>query len=195
MTDYSAFALPLGFEPNAHGTLYDPSHEHDACGVGFVADTSGVRSHRILATAIECVTNLTHRGAVSADLRTGDGAGLTTQIPYRFFKSVLERKGIRLAADEDLAVGMVFLPHSDKPSRERARTITDEALQRQGLRRLLWRTVPVDASVLGDLGARTRPWIEQVLVGRPARFVAARLHTPALPCAQGDGAARVGGAD
>jgi len=168
MTDYSAFALPLGFEPNAHGTLYDPSHEHDACGVGFVADTSGVRSHRILATAIECVTNLTHRGAVSADLRTGDGAGLTTQIPYRFFKSVLERKGIRLAADEDLAVGMVFLPHSDKPSRERARTITDEALQRQGLRRLLWRTVPVDASVLGDLGARTRPWIEQVLVGRPA---------------------------
>src|SRR4051794_22437640 len=82
------------------GSLYRPWHEHDACGVGFVADTTGARSHRILATAIECVTNLTHRGAVSADLRTGDGAGVTTQIPYGLFRAALGRKGIRLEHDD-----------------------------------------------------------------------------------------------
>ncbi|HZU76783.1 MAG TPA: glutamate synthase large subunit, partial [Dehalococcoidia bacterium] len=151
-----------------NGTLYRPWHEHDACGVGFVADTTGARSHRVLATAIECVTNLTHRGAVSADLRTGDGAGVSTQIPYGLFRPALARQGIRLAEDEDLAVGMIFLPHRDRDARERARQIVDDALAAQGLRRLVWRTVPVDASVLGELAARTRPWIEQVLVGRPS---------------------------
>ncbi len=168
MTDFAPLALPSKFAPDMSGMLYRPEHEHDACGVGFVADTSGTRSHRILATAIECVTNLTHRGAVSADLRTGDGAGLSTQIPYGLFRGVLARKSIHLADVEDLAVGMVFLPHGDTVARERARAITDEALKQQGLRRLMWRTVPVDASVLGDLGARTRPWIEQVLIGRPS---------------------------
>ncbi len=168
MTDLSPFTLPSEFAPDAAGSLYRPEYEHDSCGVGFVADTSGTRSHRILATALECVTNLTHRGAVSADLRTGDGAGVSTQIPYPLFRKVLERKGIRLAADDDLAVGMVFLPHNDKTARDRARTITDQSLEHQGLRRLMWRTVPVDASVLGELGARTRPWIEQVLIGRPS---------------------------
>jgi glutamate synthase (NADPH/NADH) large chain/glutamate synthase (ferredoxin) len=167
MTAFSVFAPPPAFRANAEGTLYDPAHERDSCGVGFVADTSGARSHRILATALECVTNLTHRGAVSADMRTGDGAGLSTQIPYRLFRGVLSRKGTRMEDDDDLAVGMVFLPREDKTARERARTITDEALRHHGLACLLWRTVPVDASVLGELGARTRPWIEQVLVGRP----------------------------
>jgi len=167
MTTYSAFTVPPGLGPNAAGTLYDPALEHDSCGVGFVADTSGVRSHRILATAIECVTNLTHRGAVSADLRTGDGAGVSTQIPYALFRGVLSRQGIPLVDDDDLAVGMVFLPRDDTPARERSRAIVDQALARQCLQRLLWRTVPIDASVLGDLGARSRPWIEQVLVGRP----------------------------
>src|SRR5579885_357276 len=112
MTDRSPFALPAGFAALAirpldvRGSLYNPKHEHDACGVGFVADTSGVPSHRILATALECVTNLTHRGAISADGRTGDGAGVTTQIPYRLLTPLLERKGIRLADAADLGVGM-----------------------------------------------------------------------------------------
>jgi glutamate synthase (ferredoxin) len=174
MTDRSPFALPASRSAQAlpscdvHGSLYNPKHEHDACGVGFVADTSGARSHRILATAIECVTNLTHRGAISADGRTGDGAGVTTQIPYRLFTPLLERKGIRLADEADLSVGMVFLPNGAAAARERARAIAEAALQRQGLKVLLWRTVPVDASVLGEMAARERPWIEQVLVGRPA---------------------------
>ncbi|HZQ36815.1 MAG TPA: glutamate synthase subunit alpha, partial [Dehalococcoidia bacterium] len=179
MTDRFPVALPASFtsQPlqtiDVRGSLYNPKHEHDACGVGFVADTSGSRSHRILATALECVTNLTHRGAISADGRTGDGAGVTTQLPYRLFAPLLERKGIRLADQADLGVGMVFLPSDDPAARERARAIAEAALQRLGLKVLLWRTVPVDASVLGEMAARERPWIEQVLVGRPAGLSAA----------------------
>ncbi|MHB8575301.1 MAG: glutamate synthase large subunit, partial [Dehalococcoidia bacterium] len=168
MRHTTAFSTPAEFAPDAAGGLYRPSHEHDSCGVGFVADTSGSRSHRILATAIECVTNLTHRGAVSADMLTGDGAGVSTQIPYRLFRGVLERKGVSLPSDDDLAVGMLFLPRDDMAARERARAVTEKAVRRQGLKLLTWRTVPVDASVLGEISARSRPWIEQALIGRPA---------------------------
>src|SRR5579885_2099115 len=96
MRERATSALPLGESDDMRDSLYRPWHEHDACGVGFVADITGSRSHRILATAIECVTNLTHRGAVSADLRTGDGAGVSTQIPYALFRPLLQERGVRL---------------------------------------------------------------------------------------------------
>src|SRR5690349_18013174 len=91
----------------AMATLYDPATEHDACGVGFVARVDGARSYSILETALGCVHRLTHRGAL-IDARTGDGAGVLTQVPHDLFASDLSARGVRLAQPTDLAVGMIF---------------------------------------------------------------------------------------
>ena len=147
--------------------LYRPELEHDGCGVGFVADISGRRSFRVLDLALRCVTNLTHRGGVDADARTGDGAGVMIQVPQRFFRAEAERLGARLDAGEELAVGMVFLPARDTELASRCRAALESAARGYGLRVFGWREVPVDPSVLGDLGASTQPRIEQVLMGHP----------------------------
>ncbi|MBI2911410.1 MAG: glutamate synthase large subunit [Chloroflexi bacterium] len=152
---------------HGHRLLYDPAHEHDACGVGFVADISGQRSHRILELAVESVVNLTHRGAVDADARTGDGAGILTQVPYQLLRRHLQARQARLERDEDLAVGMVFLPGQDPQARERSQAIIDATVQRQGFCALGWREVPVDPSCLGDKARATQPAIAQLLLGRP----------------------------
>jgi glutamate synthase (NADPH/NADH) large chain/glutamate synthase (ferredoxin) len=141
--------------------------ERAACGVGFVADISGTRRHAILEMAIEAVVNLTHRGAVSADGRTGDGAGVLTQIPKKFFRRELERLGVTLAGDAELAVGMLFLPKQDQEAQRLCRAIVEGSAVRHGLRILGWRPVPVDLSALGEKALKTVPQIEQVLLGRP----------------------------
>src|SRR5881296_1442367 len=92
------------------GTLYDPAFEHDACGVGFVADTQGRAGKHILPLALSALARMAHRGAVDADGKTGDGAGVTTQIPYDILEPELERMGLHLADLGDLAVGLFFLP-------------------------------------------------------------------------------------
>jgi glutamate synthase (ferredoxin) len=148
--------------------LYDPRFEHDSCGVGFVATTSG-RSHAVLALALEAVANLTHRGAVSADGKTGDGAGVLTQIPYGLLGPELHRLGVRITRHTDLGVGMCFLPQ-DSGAQARSRAIIEEAILREGLLLFGWRKVPVATSALGREAARTSPQIEQVLVGRPERL-------------------------
>src|SRR5919199_5071388 len=101
----------------ARGTLYEPRLEHDACGVGFVADVAGKASHDIVQKALASVVNLTHRGAVSADARSGDGAGVLTQIPRQLLLAELERAGRRAVEAERLAVGMFFLPRA-RPAAE-----------------------------------------------------------------------------
>ncbi len=146
--------------------LYRPEQEHDACGVGFVADISGQPSFRILDTALRCVTNLTHRGAVDADAKTGDGAGVLFQIPAGFFRSEVERLGQRLERDDDLAVGMVFLPGRDPEAAGRCRQALERSAAGHGFVVFGWRQVPVDPSALGDLGASTQPRIEQILLGK-----------------------------
>ncbi len=148
--------------------LYDPRFEHDSCGVGFVATTSG-RSHTILELALEAVANLTHRGAVSADGKTGDGAGVLTQIPYGLLAPELHRLGARVTRHTDLGVGMFFLPQDPGPQ-ARSRAIIEEAIIREGLVLFGWRKVPLATSALGREAARTRPQIEQLLVGRPERL-------------------------
>ncbi|MCH8994226.1 MAG: glutamate synthase large subunit [Chloroflexi bacterium] len=148
------------------GPLYRPDQERDACGVGFVADISGKRDYRILEMALECVTNLTHRGALDADAKTGDGAGVLLQIPSAFFASEAERLGARLERHDELAVGMVFLPGSDDQAAGRCREALARAAERHGLIVFGWREPPVDASVLGDVAARSQPRIEQILLGR-----------------------------
>jgi len=146
--------------------LYDPRYEHDACGVGFIADINGNKSHNILELAIEAVVNLTHRGAVDADAKTGDGAGILTQIPRKLFKREISKLGYRISSDNDVAVGMVFLPKNNPIAQERCRTIIEEVIDHHGLVLFGWRSVPIDVSVLGDKAAATQPEISQVLLGR-----------------------------
>ncbi len=145
-------------------TLYDPSFERDACGTGFVADISGKPSHTIVEKGIEAVVHLTHRGAIDADAKTGDGAGILVQIPRKFFKKELNRLGNGKAEVETLAVGMIFFPRHTYQRRERARAIIEDVVSRHKIKVVGWRFVPVDSSVLGDKAESTRPEIEQVLL-------------------------------
>ena len=143
--------------------LYNPLDEHDACGVGFVADISGHASHNILVTALEALSNLRHRGAVDADGRTGDGAGVLTQLPTRFFRTEVERLGHR--PDDEIAVGMFFLPREES-MKSQCRRITERITERHGFVTLGWRLLPVDERVLGAKAISTAPTIEQMLVAR-----------------------------
>ncbi|HMO57905.1 MAG TPA: glutamate synthase central domain-containing protein, partial [Roseiflexaceae bacterium] len=142
--------------------LYDPRFEHDACGIGFVAQLSGAPSHEILVQAVTAVGHMAHRGGVAADNKSGDGAGVLTQIPRAFFARELERLGITVAAD-DLAVGMFFLPH-DAAAAARARALSERIVADYQLRLLGWRSVPIDIDVLGDTARSTCPTIEQALI-------------------------------
>ncbi len=146
--------------------LYHPAHEHDACGTGFIARVDGTRSHRIVELAVEGVVNLTHRGAVSADATSGDGAGVTIQIPFELLVEDAARLGRTLVDRDRLAVAMVFLPHeeADRPS---ARAILEGSLALTGVDVIGWRAVPTDPSVLGGLALDSLPGIEQLLLARP----------------------------
>src|SRR5579859_4680502 len=124
--------------------LYDPRFEHDACGVGFVARLSGQPGHDIVAKAVEAVANLSHRGAVAADGKSGDGSGVLTQIPRRLMARELERLGYARVDESDaIGVGMFFLPSED--STGFSERVVETALASQGLRLFGWRDVPIDA--------------------------------------------------
>ena len=159
------FPLNYGLPP-AQG-LYHPAREHDACGVGFVADIQGRKSHSILERALGCVCQLAHRGALDADAKSGDGAGILTQIPAKLFRREVEKLGQRLYADADLAVGTFFLPASDNYAQAHIRRIAEEVVTRRGLQVLGWRPVPVNLRILGEKAAASAPKIEQLLVARP----------------------------
>ena len=147
--------------PKSKGTLYSPKYEHDACGVGVVANISGERSRDVLDKALETVVNVTHRGAVSSDAKTGDGAGVLTQIPSEIFIPAAKKFEADIKNDGDLGVGVIFLPQSDQP---RARKIVEEAISGRGLNIIGWRPVPVDESILGEQALATLPQIEHILV-------------------------------
>ncbi len=142
-------------------TLFDPTLDHDACGVGFVADRTTRRSHRLLRTAVLCLRNLDHRGAHAAD-GTGDGAGILTRLPYELFHRELSVRGIAPPPQGRLGVVMSFLPRDDA---EACRKAVEKALADEGLELLAWRPVPVGPKALGDLALASMPRIEQALVG------------------------------
>jgi glutamate synthase domain-containing protein 1 len=144
----------------AKGSLYDPRFEQDSCGVGFVARPSSSPRRDIVEMALQAVGNLTHRGAVDADAKTGDGAGILVQLPHRFLLREAGKLGLRLSDADSLAVGMVFLPGDARPA-ERARAVLEAAAQRRGLRVLGWREVPLDRSALGDKALATCPDVAQ----------------------------------
>src|SRR5262245_19847830 len=143
--------------------LYDPRFEHDACGIGFVAQLSGAASHDILSMALTAVGNMAHRVGVGADGKSGDGAGVLTQIPRAFFALELAQLVISYPV-EDLAVGRICLPR-DEAQRARARVLVAQGLASYGLVLLGWRVVEVDHAVLGDRARESRPAIEQALIG------------------------------
>jgi len=152
--------------PRAQG-LYHPSHEHDACGVGVVADIGGKRSRAVLERALGCVCQLAHRGALDADAKSGDGAGVLTQIPFKMFQREVEKLGHRLYGEGDLGVGFFFLPAKDNYAQAHIRRVSEEVITRRGLVSLGWRVVPVNPRILGEKAALSAPRIEQLLVARP----------------------------
>ena len=147
-------------------SLYDPTFEKDACGVGMVAQISGQRSNEILRIGLRSICNLMHRGALDADARTGDGAGISTQIPYKLFRPIIENWGKSLYSDTDLGVGVMYLPRENEYAKARAKAITEEVLEKRGFYLFGWREVPTNRQILGTKALMTLPDIEQVLVGK-----------------------------
>ncbi|MFO0682242.1 MAG: glutamate synthase-related protein [Sandaracinus sp.] len=143
---------------------YRPDFEHDACGVGFVADVAGRRSHALVEKALTVLANLEHRGAAASDPLTGDGAGLLTQIPHRLLAEECARLGISLGQEGHYGLGMVFMPRDPEIAR-RAREIIARVIEDEGQILLGTREVPVDPSVLGPAALASVPRIEQVFVG------------------------------
>ncbi|MGD0123142.1 MAG: glutamate synthase large subunit [Candidatus Limnocylindrales bacterium] len=150
--------------------LYDPRFEHDACGFGFVVDIAGRPSHSIVRDALTVLVNLEHRGATGSEKNTGDGAGLTIQIPHRFLADVAAKSGVRLRGKGGYGVGMVFLPQ-DKVSRVECFRLFEHVLADEGLNFLGWREVPTENSSLGASAKAAQPLIRQVFIDRPASLV------------------------
>ena len=148
-----------------HG-MYRPDLESDACGVGLVAATDGKASRRVVEAAIEALRAVWHRGAVDADGKTGDGAGLHVDLPVRVFDDAIAASGHKVRPNR-LAVGMIFLPRTDLEAQEHCRTIVEAEIIDAGFTIYGWRQVPVDVSVIGDKAQRTRPEIEQIMIAGP----------------------------
>jgi glutamate synthase (ferredoxin) len=178
-SDDTAMTSPVSTRANAaasHGQrsapasaspyLADPAMFHDACGTGFIAQIDGVRSHRVVDLAVHAVSALTHRGAVNADPLTGDGSGVTIQIPFELLREDCERLGTPVESGDDLAVAMVFLPH-DEAKRPAAREELEQEVRATGVDAIGWRNVPHDPAQLGPQALESLPGIEQLLMRRP----------------------------
>ncbi|OYY73070.1 glutamate synthase large subunit [Sphingomonas sp. 28-63-12] len=146
--------------------MYRPDMESDACGVGLVAATDGKPNRRVVQSAIDALKAVWHRGAVDADGKTGDGAGLHIDLPTAFFDDAVALSGHRPMPNR-LAVGMIFLPRTDLGAQEACRTIVESAIIEEGYTIYGWRQVPVDVSVIGPKAQATRPEIEQIMIAGP----------------------------
>ena len=155
-------AKSVGF-PSKQG-LYDPELEKDSCGVGFVASIKGEKSHGIIKKGLEVLVNLTHRGAVGADPKTGDGAGILMQIPHEFFKITCDNLGIEIPDEGKYGVGMVFLP-KEPAQRLQCEGIIERVIEEEGQKVLGWRNVPTDDRKIGETAKGTEPIIKQFFVG------------------------------
>jgi glutamate synthase (ferredoxin) len=143
--------------------LYSPEFEHENCGAGFICSLEGNKSNDIIHNALEILEKLEHRGAVSSDGKTGDGAGILIDIPHDFF---IEKCDFKLPEAHHYAMGNVFLPRKQN-QREYCKAIFEGQIVDKGLRLLGWRKVPVDAGFLGAIAADVEPYIEQVFIGKP----------------------------
>ena len=151
----------------ARDGMYRPEFESDACGVGLVAATDGRASRRVVASAIDALKAVWHRGAVDADGMTGDGAGLHVDLPMPFFADAIVASGHKPIDNSWLGVGMVFLPRTDLGAQETCRTIVESEVIDAGFTIYGWRQVPVDVRVIGRKAQETRPEIEQIMIAGP----------------------------
>ncbi len=154
--------------PVASG-LFDPAMEKDSCGVGFIADIKGKKSHQIVEDGLTILLNLEHRGAVGADPRAGDGAGIFVQLPHKFFLKETKKLGFQLPEPGHYAVGFLFMPN-EAEWRKKIQNIFDEQAALEGMKVLGWRDVPTDNSTLGESVKPTEPYHQQVFIGRGSKI-------------------------
>ncbi|MBI3880653.1 MAG: glutamate synthase large subunit [Verrucomicrobia bacterium] len=145
--------------------LYDPQHEHDACGVGFIAHLKGKKSHSLVEQGLQILVNLDHRGACGCEVNTGDGAGILLQVPHKFFMQACEKVRIKLPAEGQYGVGMIFLP-PDAKQRRKLEQAFEKIVQSEGQHFLGWRTVPTNNKSLGDTAKSSEPHVRQIFIGR-----------------------------
>jgi glutamate synthase domain-containing protein 2/glutamate synthase domain-containing protein 1/glutamate synthase domain-containing protein 3 len=151
--------------PDAQG-LYHPDQEHDACGVGFVVDIKGRKSHAIASDALTVLENMSHRGACGCDPETGDGAGILIQIPHHFLASEMQKQGVTLPQPGRYAVGMVFMGQSPTARRQAEQVLTAVS-EEEGLELFAWRDVPVEPHKIGRDARSVMPFIRQFFIRRP----------------------------
>ncbi|MBF6560783.1 MAG: glutamate synthase large subunit [Candidatus Binataceae bacterium] len=145
--------------------LYDPAHEHDACGVGFVVNIKGAKSHDIVLKGLEVLLNLEHRGACGCDPLTGDGAGLLMQIPHEFLRQAAAALHFTLPAPGEYGVGMVFMPR-EVQQRNACEQLVERIVREEGQHILGWRTVPIDDTQCGEIARQGLPSIRQIFIAR-----------------------------
>ena len=175
------------FPPGPQG-LYDPRFEHDACGVGFVVNIKGQRSHQLVRQAFEVVINLLHRGACGCEANTGDGAGMLIQMPDKFLRKVTAPLGITLPPPKEYGVGTVFLPRN-AGQREEIQAVFERIVAEEGHRVLGWRDLPTDDRLIGNTARSCEPEFKQVFVGQKGRESTAG-HGPDVPADAPDAHAR-----
>ncbi|MDP3853036.1 MAG: glutamate synthase large subunit, partial [Phenylobacterium sp.] len=163
------------------GHAYNPADERDACGVGLVCALDGQPRREVVELAIRALKSVWHRGAIDADGKTGDGAGILLSVPQDFFADQAARIGQRVRPGP-IAVGQVFLPRNDLGAQEAARTIVEAEALRFGFYIYGWRQVPVDTSVIGEKANATRPEIEQIMLSPPAGLSGEPLERALFLC-------------
>ena len=149
--------------------LYDPALDKDSCGVGFIADIKGRKSHKIVEDALTILVNLEHRGAVGADPRAGDGAGILVQMPHKFLARKTNELGFTLPKPGEYAIGAMFMPR-EKSWRTVIQSIITDQIKAEDLVLLGWREVPTDNSSLGETVKPTEPSHMQVFIGRGSKI-------------------------
>ncbi len=152
--------------PAAQG-FYDPRNEHDACGIGFVANIKGQKSHDIILKGIQILVNLTHRGACGCDPDTGDGAGVLIQIPHKFFARETSRLGFTLRRAGEYGAGMVFFP-VERHQRLQCEGVIERIVREEGLNMLGWRDIRTNPNAIGREARKIQPYIQQFFVARGA---------------------------
>ncbi len=150
--------------------MYDPFFEHDACGVGFVVDIHGRKSHKIVADALQVLRNLDHRGASGAEINTGDGAGILIQMPHKFLTDACKTARISLPEAGQYGCGLFFLPRNPA-MRRKIEERFEQVVQSEGLVFLGWRTVKTNNTMLGDTAKSVEPFMRQAFIGRGAGMV------------------------
>ena len=151
-------------KPSQKQGLYDPAFEHDACGVAFVVDIKGRKSHDIIEKSLTILRNLAHRGATGSETNTGDGAGVLMQIPDKFLRKACEAEKIKIPAEGRYGVGSVFLPKSPNQANE-CEQIFESIVYEEGADVLGWRPVPNDLSSLGSTAREAAPQLRQLFIG------------------------------